>query len=88
MDRNEVVLELIKIKKNQQYIMEVIRIDAKSDLITIYQPSNGKGTLISNCPPSIPLDKEQFLQYNYQSLPQAYWKKYDLASKLVYINKK
>jgi hypothetical protein len=63
--------------------MEVIRIDANSDIITIYQPNNGKGTLIASRPPSTPLDKDQFLQFSYTNLPHAYWKKYDLASKLV-----
>ena len=81
MERNEVVLELIKVKKNQQFIMEVIRIDSENDKITIYQPNNGKGCLISNRPPMPPADKEQFLQFDYKSLPQNYWKKYDLASK-------
>ena len=64
-----------------QYIMEVMRIDAKSDVITIYQPNNGKGTLIANRPPPIPLEKDLYLQFNFKNLPQAYWKKYDLASK-------
>ncbi len=81
MERNVVVLELIKVKKNQQFIMEVIRIDSENDKITIYQPNNGKGCLISNRPPMPPVDKEQFLQFDYKSLPQNYWKKYDLASK-------
>ena len=83
MDKNEVVLELIKVKKNQQFIMEVIRIEAGIDKITIYQPNNGKGCLISNRPPSPPLDRDSYLQFDYKSLPQSYWKKYDLASKFV-----
>ena len=70
-------------KKNQQFIMEVIRIDANLDKITIYQPNNGKGCLISNRPPSPPLDRDNYLQFDYKSLPQSYWKKYDLASKFV-----
>jgi hypothetical protein len=65
--------------------MEVIRIDSSSDNITIYQPNNGKGSLIASRPPSPPLDKESYLQYKYASLPQNYWKKYDLASKSVLI---
>ena len=81
MEKNEVVLELIKVKKDQQYIMEVIRVDPSNDLITIYQPNNGKGCPISNRPPSPPLDKGHYLQFDYQNLPQKYWKKYDLASK-------
>lgn len=83
MDKNEVVLELIKIKKNQQFIMEVIRIDAQRDKITIYQPNNGKGCPIASRPPSPPPDRESYLQFDYKSLPQSYWKKYDLASKFV-----
>lgn len=83
MEKNEVVLELIKVKKNQQFIMEVIRIEADLDKITIYQPNNGKGCLISNRPPSPPHDRENYLQFDYKSLPQTYWKKYDLASKFV-----
>ncbi|CAF0731588.1 unnamed protein product [Brachionus calyciflorus] len=83
MDRNEVVLELIKVKKNQQFIMEVIRIEPDNDLITIYQPNNGKGCLMTNRPPPLPEDKESYMQFNYRNLPQNYWKKYDLASKFV-----
>lgn len=83
MERNEVVLELIKVKKNQQYIMEVIRIDSENDNIIVYQPNNGKGCLISNRPPVAPTEKGSFLQFDYKNLPQNYWKKYDLASKFV-----
>jgi len=83
MEGNEVVLELIKTKRDQQYIMEVIRVDAERDLITIYQPNNGKGCLISNRPPSPPFDRDQYVQFDYKSLPSNYWKKYDLASKFV-----
>jgi polo-like kinase 4 len=83
MERNEVVLELIKVKKTQQYIMEVIRIDSENDNIIIYQPNNGKGCLISNRPPAPPNEKGSFLQFDYKNLPQNYWKKYDLASKFV-----
>lgn len=81
MEGNEVVLELIKVKKNQQFIMEVIRIDAEQDTITIYQPNNGKGCPIANRPPSPPIDRDQFFQFSYKNLPPNYWKKYDLASK-------
>ena len=83
MDGNEVVLELIKVKKNQQFIMEVIRIQSEHDLITIYQPNGGKGCPISNRPPPMPHDTQLYSQYNYKNLPQNYWKKYDLASKFV-----
>lgn len=83
MDRNEVVLELIKVKKNQQYIMEVIRIEPEQDLITIYQPNGGKGCPMANRPPPLPHDPQLYSQYNYKNLPQNYWKKYDLASKFV-----
>jgi polo-like kinase 4 len=92
MDRNEVVLEIIKLKKNQQYIMEVIRIDAENDLITIYQPNNGKGVPMSNQPPSPPPPNDStsnsnhsnnYIQCNYRTLPPNYCKKYDLASKFV-----
>jgi polo-like kinase 4 len=81
MERNEVVLELIKVKRNQQHIVEVMRIDAEKDHITIYQPNNGKGCVISNKPPPIPMERNMFSQYDYKSLPQNYWKKYDLASR-------
>lgn len=83
MEHNEVVLELIKVKKNQQYIMEVLRIDSQNDMIMVYQPNNGKGCLISNRPPPPPTDKTSFHQFNCTNLPQNYWKKYDLASKFV-----
>jgi polo-like kinase 4 len=81
MERNEVVLELIKVKRNQQYIVEVIRIDAEKDCITIYQPNNGKGCIISNKPPPIPTERNMYSQFDYKNLPQNYWKKYDLASR-------
>ncbi len=83
MDRNEVVLELIKVKKNQQYIMEVIRIESEIDNIIVYQPNGGKGCIISNRPPPVPTEKGSFMQFNYKNLPQNYWKKYDLAAKFV-----
>ena len=81
MERNEVVLELIKVKRNHQYIVEVMRIDADKDCITIYQPNNGKGCMISNKPPPIPIEKNMYSQFDYKNLPQNYWKKYDLASR-------
>jgi polo-like kinase 4 len=83
MDQNEVVLELIKIKKNQQHIMEVIRVDGKNDKITVYQPNRGKGCLISNRPPSPPADRVCYYEYTYDTLPSNYWKKYELASKFM-----
>ncbi|RNA38913.1 serine threonine- kinase PLK4, partial [Brachionus plicatilis] len=83
MDGNEVVLELIKVKKSQQFIMEVIRIEPDHDLITIYQPNGGKGSPIANRPPPLPPHSQLYVQYSYATLPQNYWKKYDLASKFV-----
>lgn len=83
MEKNEVVLELIKVKKNQQFIMEVIRIESEIDNIIVYQPNGGKGCLISNRPPAVPTEKGTFMQFNYKNLPQNYWKKYDLAAKFV-----
>jgi len=83
MEKNEVVLELIKVKKNQQYIMEVIRIESEIDNIIVYQPNGGKGCLIANRPPPVPTEKGSFMQFNYKNLPQNYWKKYDLAAKFV-----
>ena len=75
------VLELIKLKKNQQYIMEVLRIYPDINKIIVYQPNNGKGCPISNRPPPMPNDRSQYFQYEYKNLPHIYWKKYDLASR-------
>lgn len=75
------VLELIKLKKNQQFAMEVIRIDPENDRIITYSPNNGKGCVLTNRPTPVPFDKSQYSQYEYKTLPKNYWKKYELASK-------
>jgi hypothetical protein len=83
LDSNEVVLEFIKAKNAKQRIIEVIRISPDGDKIMIYQPNSGKGFPVTDRPTSPPRDKGHFLEYDYQTLPQKYWKKYLYASRFV-----
>jgi hypothetical protein len=81
LDNNEVVLEFIKAKNSKQRIIEVIRISPDGDQVIIYQPNSGKGFPVTDRPTSPPRDKGHFLEYDYQNLPQKYWKKYLYASR-------
>jgi polo-like kinase 4 len=80
---NEVVLEFLKLKKNKQEtkIVEVIRISPNGNRIIIYQPNSGKGCPVSDIPPPPPTDVGHYLEFNYNNLPQKYWKKYLYASR-------
>ena len=49
--------------------------------ISIYQPNSGKGTPVSDSPPSPPPDHSTI--YSYHELPSKYWKKYQYAAKFV-----
>ena len=81
LDGNQIVIEWIKEKKGQQYIIEVMKVSTESDTITIYKVNNGKGLPIGDKPPPMPANPDSVLTFSYKTLPEQYWKKYDFAAK-------
>ncbi|KAG7511384.1 serine serine/threonine-protein kinase PLK4 [Solea senegalensis] len=84
LDTGEVCMELLKCISGQERVKEVLRISCDGSMVTIYQPNNGKGFPVLDCPPAPP---EDILICSYEDLPEKYWKKYQYASKFVQLVK-
>lgn len=84
LDTGEVCMELLKNVHGQERVKEVLRISCDGSMITIYQPNDGKGFLVLDCPPATP---ENILICSYDDLPEKYWRKYQYASKFVLLVK-
>ncbi|XP_039992372.1 serine/threonine-protein kinase PLK4 isoform X2 [Xiphias gladius] len=84
LDTGEVCMELLKCQSGQERVKEVLRISCDGSMVTIYQPNNGKGFPVLDCPPAPP---EDILICSYEDLPEKYWKKYQYASKFVQLVK-
>nr|XP_019940527.1 PREDICTED: serine/threonine-protein kinase PLK4 [Paralichthys olivaceus] len=84
LDTGEVCMELLKNHSGQERVKEVLRISCDGSMVTIYQPNNGKGFPVLDCPPAPP---EDILICSYDDLPEKYWKKYQYASKFVQLVK-
>ncbi|XP_068608300.1 serine/threonine-protein kinase PLK4 [Brachionichthys hirsutus] len=84
LDTGEVCMELLKGLGGQERVKEVLRISCDGSMVTIYQPNDGKGFPIHDCPPAPP---EDILICSYGDLPEQYWKKYQYASKFVQLVK-
>ncbi|XP_071767094.1 serine/threonine-protein kinase PLK4 [Centroberyx gerrardi] len=83
-DTGEVCMELLKCHGGQERVKEVLRISCDGSMVTIYQPNDGKGFPVLDCPPAPP---EDILICSYEDLPEKYWKKYQYASKFVQLVK-
>uniref|UniRef100_A0A3P8UHM1 Serine/threonine-protein kinase PLK4 n=1 Tax=Cynoglossus semilaevis TaxID=244447 RepID=A0A3P8UHM1_CYNSE len=84
LDTGEVCMEMLKSISSQERVKEVLRISRCGSMVTIYQPNNGKGFPVLDCPPAPP---EDILICSYEDLPEKYWKKYQYASKFVQLVK-
>lgn len=80
---NEVCLEFLQQKERQDYVIEVIRISSNGMKITTYIPNGKKGVLLTSEPPSLPANSKCATSYLYCSLPFKYWKKYQYAARFV-----
>ena len=76
----EVCLEIIKNKRGQEQVTEVIRISGDGERIVIYTPE--PGTCLGNTPPPTPCSGADAL-HSYLSLPAKYHKKYTHAARFV-----
>ena len=79
-DNGEVCLEIIKTKRGQDLVTEVIRISGDGERIVIYTPE--PGTSLGPAPPPTPSSGADAL-HSYLSLPAKYHKKYTHAARFV-----
>ena len=80
---NEVCLEFLHQRENQDYVIEVLRISSNGMKITTYIPNGKKGVLLTSEPPPSPSHAKSMATYLYCSLPFKYWKKYQYAARFV-----
>uniref|UniRef100_A0A674JA59 Serine/threonine-protein kinase SAK n=1 Tax=Terrapene triunguis TaxID=2587831 RepID=A0A674JA59_9SAUR len=80
LDAGEVCMEFLKELHSQELVKEVLRISCDGSVITVYHPNEGRGFLLDDGPPSPP---EDVVIYNFDNLPEKYWKKYQYAAKFV-----
>uniref|UniRef100_A0A669QVW4 Serine/threonine-protein kinase PLK4 n=1 Tax=Phasianus colchicus TaxID=9054 RepID=A0A669QVW4_PHACC len=62
------------------YRLKPIRQKTKNAVIAVYHPNEGRGFLLDDRPPIPPEDS---CMYNFDNLPEKYWKKYQYAAKFV-----
>lgn len=84
-EQGEVVFEFFKMKASKIKVVEVIRIGANGMKIVIYAPNAGKGFPLGDKPPLPPVDKGHYLEFDFNNLPQRYWKKYSYAARFVHL---
>ncbi|KAM8808163.1 serine/threonine-protein kinase PLK4 [Eudromia elegans] len=80
LDNGEVCMEFLKEHHSQELVKEVLRISCDGSVIAVYHPNEGRGFLLDDRPPAPP---EDTCVYNFDSLPEKYWKKYQYAAKFV-----
>uniref|UniRef100_A0A8C4WJ52 Serine/threonine-protein kinase PLK4 n=1 Tax=Gopherus evgoodei TaxID=1825980 RepID=A0A8C4WJ52_9SAUR len=80
LDAGEVCMEFLKELHSQELVKEVLRISCDGSVITVYHPNEGRGFFLDDGPPSPP---EDVVTYNFDNLPEKYWKKYQYAAKFV-----
>ncbi|XP_060102788.1 serine/threonine-protein kinase PLK4 isoform X1 [Heteronotia binoei] len=80
LDTEEVYMEFLKEYGSQEFVKEVMRISCDGSEVTVYHPNEGKGFLLKDQPP---LPPEDLNIYNFDNLPEKYWKKYQYAAKFV-----
>ncbi|CAH1776949.1 unnamed protein product [Owenia fusiformis] len=81
LENGEVCLEFIKSRDQNEFIVEVFRIAADGQKVTVYQPKTGKSTCLGERPPSPPTTGGD--TYVYPDIPEKYWKKYQYAARFV-----
>lgn len=82
-ENNEVCLEFLQQKGDEDYVLEVVRISCNGMKITTYVPNGRRGILLSHNLPPLPSDTRAVSNYLYCSLPFKYWKKYQYATRFV-----
>ncbi|XP_064366748.1 serine/threonine-protein kinase PLK4 isoform X1 [Dromaius novaehollandiae] len=80
LDNGEVCMEFLKEHHSQEFVKEVLRISCDGNVIAVYHPNEGRGFLLDDRPPAPP---EDICMYNFDNLPEKYWKKYQYAAKFV-----
>ncbi|NXD95168.1 PLK4 kinase, partial [Chaetorhynchus papuensis] len=80
LDSGEVCMEFLKEHRSQELVKEVLRISCDGNVIAVYHPNEGRGFLLDDRPPAPP---EGIRTYNFDNLPEKYWKKYQYAAKFV-----
>ncbi|NWR68833.1 PLK4 kinase, partial [Centropus unirufus] len=80
LDTGEVCMEFLKEHHSQELVKEVLRISCDGNEIAVYHPNEGRGFLLDDKPPAPPDD---VCVYNFDNLPEKYWKKYQYAAKFV-----
>ncbi|XP_054845872.1 serine/threonine-protein kinase PLK4 isoform X2 [Eublepharis macularius] len=80
LDTGEVCMEFLKEYCSQELVKEVMRISCDGSGVTVYHPNEGRGVPLKDRPPPPP---EDLNIYNFDSLPEKYWKKYQYAAKFV-----
>ncbi|NXH20459.1 PLK4 kinase, partial [Bucco capensis] len=76
----EVCMEFLKEHHSQELVKEVLRISCDGNMIAVYHPNEGRGFPLDESPPAPP---EDICMYNFDNLPEKYWKKYQYAAKFV-----
>uniref|UniRef100_UPI00358EB60C serine/threonine-protein kinase PLK4 n=1 Tax=Myxine glutinosa TaxID=7769 RepID=UPI00358EB60C len=82
LDDGEVCIELLRGHRGRQRVREVLRVSSDGKKICVYQPNEGRGFPLDDRPPSPP---ENASTYDFCSLPELYWKKYEHAARFVWI---
>ncbi|XP_027514638.1 serine/threonine-protein kinase PLK4 [Corapipo altera] len=80
LDTGEVCMEFLKEHHSQELVKEVLRISCDGNVIAVYHPNEGRGFLLDDRPPA---SSEGTCMYNFDNLPEKYWKKYQYAAKFV-----
>lgn len=80
---NEVCLEFLQQREQQEYVIEVIRISCNGMKVTAVVPNGKKGVLLTSEPLSSYSNSKSATTYLYCSLPFKYWKKYQYAARFV-----
>ncbi|XP_054680721.1 serine/threonine-protein kinase PLK4 isoform X2 [Grus americana] len=80
LDTGEVFMEFLKEHHSQELVKEVLRISCDGNVIAVYHPNEGRGFLLDDRPPA---PSEDICVYNFDNLPEKYWKKYQYAAKFV-----
>ena len=82
-ESNEVCLEFLQQRENQDYVIEMLRISSNGMKIITFIPNGKKGVLLTSEPPPSLSHSTSTATYLYCSLPFKYWKKYQYAARFV-----
>ncbi|XP_071087123.1 serine/threonine-protein kinase PLK4-like isoform X1 [Haliotis cracherodii] len=81
LETGEVCLEFLKNKNKVEKVVEVFSISADGSQVSVYQPNEGHGVVVTDRPPSP--DDEMLKTFAYGSMPEKYYKKYQYATRFV-----